>query len=228
MRSETFYSRLVTLVITCLAFIAFGAIADDDMPSSGFLPAAMEGKLEQVELSDGRKAMRWISPEVTKTNYDAVMVDRVIYYPAPNPGPQVSSSALENIATYLTEALRKQLATSVKVVDKAGPRVLRMQPAITAVVVEQEGLSVKDVVPVHLLFSAAKAATGKMAEDVKAMVEVRITDSMTRDDRAAVKMDIKGEQLKGEKDQLTVDDFKKALDKRAEVGAGALREALSR
>lgn len=228
MKSEAIYIRLVTLAITCLAFVTFGAVADEEMPSSGFLPAAMEGKLEQVELSDGRKAMRWISPELTKANYDAVMVDRMIYYPAPNPGPQVSSSALQGIADYLTEALRKHLATSVKVVDKAGPRVLRMQPAITAVVIEQEGLSVKDVVPVHLLFSAAKAATGKMAEDVKAMVEVRITDSMTRDYRAAVKMDIKGEQLKGEKDQLTVDDFKKALDKRAEVGANAVREALSK
>jgi hypothetical protein len=227
MKSEAIYIRLVTLAITCLAFVTFGAVADEEMPSSGFLPAAMEGKLEQVELSDGRKAMRWISPALTKANYDAVMVDRVIYYPAPNPGPQVSSSALENIADYLTESLRKYLGTSVKVVDKAGPRVLRMQPAITAVVVDKEGLSVKDVVPVHLLFSAAKAATGNMAEDVTAMVEVRVTDSMTRDYRAAVKMNVEGEQLKGEKDQLTVGDFKKALDKRAEVGANAIREALS-
>jgi len=227
MKSEAIYIRLVTFAITCLAFVTFGAVADEEMPSSGFLPAAMEGKLEQVELSDGRKAMRWISPALTKANYDAVMVDRVIYYPAPNPGPQVSSSALENIADYLTESLRKYLGTSVKVVDKAGPRVLRMQPAITAVVVDKEGLSVKDVVPVHLLFSAAKAATGNMAEDVTAMVEVRVTDSMTRDYRAAVKMNVEGEQLKGEKDQLTVGDFKKALDKRAEVGANAIREALS-
>ena len=227
MRSETISSRLVALVITCLTFVASGAVADD-MPSSGFLPASMESKLQQVELSDGRKAMRWISPEFTKANYDAIMVDRVIYYPAPNPGPQVSSSALENIADYLTEALRKHLGASVKVVDNAGPRVLRMQPAITAVLVDKEGLSVKDVVPVHLLFSAVKAATGNMAEEVTAMVEVRITDSMTRDDRAAVKMHVEGEKLKGEKDQLTVDDFKKALDKRAEVGANAVREALSK
>ncbi len=227
MRSEAISTRLVALVITCLAFVTSGAVADD-MPSSGFLPASMESKLEKVELSDGRKAMRWISPEFTKANYDAIMIDRVIYYPAPNPGPQVSSSALEGIADYLTEALRRHLGESVKVVDKAGPRVLRMQPAITAVVLDQEGLSVKDVVPVHLLFSAAKAATGNMAEEVTAMIEVRITDSMTRDDRAAVKMDIAGEKLKGEKDQLTVDDFKKALDKRAEVGANAVREALSR
>ena len=228
MRSEVKYPRLVVLMIACLAFVTFGAVADDDTPSSGFLPADIEAKLQEVELSDGRDSMRWISPELNKANYDAVMVDRVIYYPAPNPGPQVSSSALENIAGYLTEALRKHFGEKVKVVDQAGPRVLRMQPAITAVVIDQEGLSIKDVVPVHFLFTAAKSATGNMAEDVKVMVEARITDSMTRDNRAAVKMSVKGEKLKGEKDQLTVEDFKKALDKRAEAGANAVLEALSK
>lgn len=227
MSAKTIVNRPIYLFIAMLAFIAAGAVAGDHS-SSGFLTPAIEAKLEKVTLSDGRKVMRWSSPELNGKNYDAVMVDRVVYYPAPNPGPQVSSSVLEQVADFLTESMRKNLGTAVKVVDQAGPRVLRVQPAITSVVVEEEGLSAKDIVPVHLLFSAASAATGKMDENVTVMAEFRVTDSMTRDYRAAVKMDIKGEQLKGKDDQLTLKDLQKSLDERAAVGATELREALSR
>ncbi len=96
----------------------------------------------------------------------------------------------------------------------------------SCVIIEKEGLSAKDIVPVHLLFSAAKSASGAMDEDVTAMVEVRVNDSMTREVRAAVKMRVKGEQLSGAKDQLTLEDFKASLDRRAKVAAEELAEAL--
>ncbi len=226
MKNVTPIRQMTAVLAMCFAFTA-GATADD-VPSSGFLAPGIEAKLEDVELSDGRKVKRWISSEVTKANYDAVMVDRVLYYPAPNPGPQVSSSALEEIADYLTDALRSNLGASVKVVDKGGPRVLRIQPAITAVMVKQKGLSAMDVVPVHLLFTSVKKASGEMDETVKAMVEVRVTDSVSTDTVAAVKMDIEGQDLKSAKDQLTVDNFKKQLEHRAKVGADSVREALTR
>jgi hypothetical protein len=226
MKNVTPTRRIAAVLTLCFAFAA-GATAAD-APSSGFLAPEVEAKLGDVELSDGRTAKRWISSDLNKQNYNAVMVDRVLYYPAPNPGPQVSSSALEDIADYLTDALRRHLGESVKVVDKGGPGVLRMQPAITAVTFKQEGLSAMDVVPVHLLFTSIKKASGEMDETVKAMVEVRITDSVSTDYVAAMKMDIKGEKLKSDKDQLTVENFKKALDHRAKVGADSVREALSK
>jgi hypothetical protein len=83
------------------------------------------------------------------------MIDRAIFYPAPNPGPQVSSSTLDGISQYLTDTMRKKMGAKVSVVDKAGPGVLRMQ---------------------------------------------------------AVKLDLKGEQLKNEKAQLTVEDFQNSMD----------------
>jgi hypothetical protein len=54
--------------------------------SSGFISSAVESKLKEVKLSDDRKAQRWISTDMTRANYSAVMVDRVIFYPTPNPG----------------------------------------------------------------------------------------------------------------------------------------------
>ena len=45
--------------------------------------------------------------------------------------------------------------------------------------------------------------------------------------RAAIKCRIKGKKLAGDKDQLTLDDFKQALDEGAAAGALELQRALS-
>ena len=228
MKIPTFVSSSqVTRLIFVLASIFSGvAVAGEGAPSSGFLAPAVEAKLSEVKLADDRKVKRWISADMTSANYKAVMVDRVIFYPAPNPGPQVSSSTLEAIAGYLTDSLRKKIGENVTVTDTAGPGVLRMQPAITAVVVKKEGLSAKDIIPVHLLFSAASAASGHMDEDVTAMIEVRVTDSVSGDYRAAVKMDLPGKKLKNKSAKLSLQDFQKSLDTGAAGGAAAIHDAL--
>lgn len=229
MKLPTFIpSSLVAGLIVAVAGVSSGiATAGESVPSSGFISPAVESKLKEVKLSDHRTVQRWISADMTRANYKAVMVDRVIFYPAPNPGPQVSSSTLEDIADYLTDALRKQLGKKVTVSDTAGPGILRMQPAITAVVVKKQGLSAKDIIPVHLLFSAAKAASGHTDDDVTAMIEVRVTDSVSGNYRAAVKMGLKGNKIKDKTDQLTLRDLQKALDAGAAGGAKAIQEALA-
>jgi len=92
--------------------------ADLGGKSSGFLDPSIESQMQQVEIGDGTKVMRWKSPALAAGDYQAVMIDRVIFYPAPNPGPQASSKTLEEIADYLTDALRRDLGKDVKVVDK--------------------------------------------------------------------------------------------------------------
>ena len=226
--SKNISRGLFTGLFTLLTCSVSGIVAaTDKTPSSGFIPPAVETKLTKVKLDGDRSAMRWISTDLTRSNYQSVMVDRAIFFPAPNPGPQVSSSTLEAIAQYLTDALRKKIGEKVTVVDTAGPGVLRMQPAITAVVVKKEGLSAKDIIPVHLLFSAASAASGHMDEDVTAMIEVRVTDSVSGDYRAAVKLDLKGKQLKNATDQLTLQDFQQSLELGAAGGATAISQALA-
>ena len=200
-----------------------------EAPDSGFIPAAVAGKMEEVKVDDKHKAKRWINTEMTGDKYKAIMIDPVIFYPAPDPSPQVSSSVLKQIADYLTDSLRRQIGAHLNVVDQAGPGVLRMQPAMTAVTVKKEGLSPLDVLPVHLAFSAAKAATGNTDETVTAMIEVRITDSVSRSDQAAVTVGIESStQLENEKDQLTLKDFEYALDQSATRASNAIVKALGR
>jgi hypothetical protein len=201
------------------------AAADEKAASSGFLDASVEAKMKEVKLDSGRKVTRWISRDLNGKNYTAIMVDRAIYYPAPNPGPQVSSSTLDAIAQHLTYTLKTRLGEGVSVVDKAGPGVLRLQPAFTAVTVEKEGLSAVDVLPVALLFHAAKSASGSSNHETRAQLEVRITDSASGDYRAAVKTDLEGKKI-DEDAQLSLADIQKVLDKAAADGASTIIKAM--
>jgi hypothetical protein len=219
---------IIGLVFTLTSILGVGTALAEQQPSSGFLDPAIEAKLKTTKLPDGKTVKRWVSSEVNRKNYHAIMVDRVIFYPSPNPGPQISSSTLEAISQHFTYSLRQQMGKKITVVDKAGPGVLRMQPAITAVTVKREGLSAKDVLPVHLLFSAASAASGKMDEDVITNIEVRLTDSMSSATLAAVQMALDGKQLSGKTAQLQLQDLQEVLDTAAKNGAGTISAALSR
>jgi hypothetical protein len=219
---------IIGLVFTLTSILGVGTALAEQQPSSGFLDPAIEAKMKKAKLPSGKTAMRWFSSEVNRKNYQAIMIDRVIFYPAPNPGPQISSSTLDAIAQHFTYNLRQKMGDKVSVVDKAGPGILRMQPAITAVTVKKEGLSAKDILPVHLLFSAASSASGHMDENVTTMVEVRVTDSVSGENRGAAKFALEGKQLKGEKDQLQLQDLQGALDTAAANGAGAVQQAMSR
>jgi hypothetical protein len=199
--------------------------ADEKAASSGFLDASVEAKMKRVKLKSGREVTRWISSDLNGKNYTAIMVDRAIYYPAPHPGPEVSSSTLDAIAEHLTYTLKARLGKGVSVVDKAGPGVLRLQPAFTAVTVDKEGMSAVDILPVALLFHAAKSASGGSSYETKAQLEVRVTDSTSGDYRAAVKIDLEGKKIdKGA--QLSLEDVQKVLDEAAADGASTLIKAM--
>jgi hypothetical protein len=218
-------------LVTGLALLLAGSLSAGvqaaDNKSSGFLSPSIEAKLQKGKLANGNAVMRWVSSELNSRDYQAIMVDRIIFYPTPNPGPQISSSTLDAIAQHLTYTLRQKIGAKIPVVDKAGPGVLRMQAAITAVTAKKEGLSAKDILPVHLLFSAATSASGKMNEDVVARVEARVTDSVSGQMRAAAIVTLEGKQLQGKKDQLQLQDLQQALDTAASDSAATLHNAMA-
>ena len=222
----SFRGPVAGLVILLASVWAGGVVAADKVKSSGFLDAAVEAKLKEFKLPDGRKFNRWRSPQTNRDNYQSIMVDRVIFYPSPHPGPQISSSTLDAIADHLTYTLRQKIATVAPVVDQAGPGVLRLQAAITSVTAETEGMSAKDILPVMFVFSAASSAAGTKNEDVTSIVEMRLTDSMNGEYRAAAIMNLEGKQLKGKKDNLQLQDLQKALDLAADDSAYVLHDAI--
>jgi hypothetical protein len=216
---------LTLATVVAILFSAWTVAADQPAAVSGFLDPQVQARLQKEKLSDGRHVMRWISSSVNRKNYKAVMVDRAIYYPQPTPGPQISSSTLAAITDHLTYTLKSKLGEGVSVVDKAGPGVLRIQPAFTAVSVEKEGMSAADIIPIHLLFTAAKHASGSADYDTKAQLEVRITDSVSGAYMGAATMNMKGKTINKDA-QLTLVDVQKSLDEVAGDGAQAISTAL--
>lgn len=222
-----FRSLSAIMVVLLSALSAAAAVANETTESSGFIDPAIEPELSAKKLPDGREFQHWRSPQTTPENYQSIMVDRVIFYPAPHPGPQISSSTLESIADYLTRTLRQKVGAKVTLVDKAGPGVLRLQAAITSVTVKEEGINKPtDVLPVMLVFSAASSAAGTKDEDVTAVLELRATDSVSGEYRAAGVMKLEGEQLEGRKDELQLKDMQHVLDQAAGDSAHVIENSL--
>jgi hypothetical protein len=213
--------RLASLLTAALLLSPLSSGAET-AKSSGFLQPGIEAQLVKSKLPNGREIMVWMSPEFSKKNYQGIMVDSVAFYPAPDPGPQISSSTLDGIVAYSTKELREKVGAQLNLVDKAGPGVVRLQAVYTAVTTKQEGMSAMDVIPVHFLFSAAKSASGEADMNVAAHLELRITDSISGEYRAAGRLELTGEKLKNSKQNLKVEDLQESINAAATGGAQML------
>ena len=214
------------MAIAMISVSSFNALAED-MPNSGFLgDDSVYNKLEKVELEGKSKGKRWIGPKLAPANYTSVLVEDVILYPAPEPTDQVSAETLAQISQYLSQSLRQKVGDRVKLADASGPGVLKMEPAVTGVLVKTEGMKAYEVVPVAAIFGAAKAATGTRDRDVKVFIEVKLVDSQSGELVGAILREAEGEDLKGKKDQLTLDDMRDSLDGMTDDGSAHLGDAL--
>jgi hypothetical protein len=199
------------------------AWADDEARNSGFLgDDSVYARLQEVEIHKGAKGKRWFAPHLNSENYQSALVDDVVLYPKPEPGPQVSAETLEEIQKYLSSELRGKIAAVIPSADAAGPGVLQIQTAVTGVDVAGEGLHVTELIPVSAIFHGVQAARGKRKEDVQVFVEVKLLDSESGELVGAVVRQIEGEKLKGKKDQLTLADMQDSLNQVSEDSAGAL------
>ena len=87
-----------------------GCASQTPTPSeySGFL--SDYSQLKPAQSASGAPVMRWVSPDFTLEKYRSVLVERPHFYPAPTPNAQVSQQTLDEIALYLQQAMRLELA----------------------------------------------------------------------------------------------------------------------
>ena len=119
----------VVLAATMLAAYAIGTCAAED---SGFLRDY--SNLEETKDAQGRIIYRsWVSTKLTPAKYDAVLLDPIVYYPEPRPTDQISAETLQEILAYSNDLHKRSVANRFRVVDRAGPGVVRIRTAFTAV-----------------------------------------------------------------------------------------------
>ena len=97
---------------------------------------------------------------------------------------------------------------------------------MTGVAVKTESMKAYEVVPVAAIFGGIKAMSGKRDRDVHVFLEARLVDSQSGELIGAVLRRVAGEDLKGKKDQLTLEDMQGSLDQVSDDAAGALGKVL--
>ena len=135
----------------------------------------------------------------------------------------MSAETLQQILAYSNDTYKRSVSQRFRVVDRAGPGVLRIRIAFTGVAAQGEGLKPYQYVPIAFVATmAARAATGTPQ---RAFIEVETegTDSVTGEllahesaggDRRAPGQ-VAGQQV------ITLDTVKPLLD---ELAAGAFPE----
>lgn len=144
----------------------------DTTQNSGFLR-------DYSNLPPGRSLRTWVSPKLTPANYNAILLDPLVFYPEPRPSEQVSAATLQQILAYANDALRRSLSQRFRVVDRPGPGVLRIRAAFTSIATQEEGLKPYQYVPMAFVATmATRAATGT-PQQAFVVIEVEGTDSVT-------------------------------------------------
>ncbi len=199
----------------------------DEPQHSGYLTEDVYQKLELVEIREGDAAQRWMSPQLNFANYKTLLVDDVVLYPEPEPGPQVSQETLDAASAYFTGSMKEKMGAVMTLANEPGPQTLRVQAAITGVEIKTEGMKAYEVVPVAAIFGGVKALTGNRAREVHVYLEVKLTDSESGDLVGAVVRRMEGEELKNKKEQLELAHLQPDLDTAATDASDAMSGMLA-
>ncbi|SAL03762.1 hypothetical protein AWB81_06501 [Caballeronia arationis] len=206
----------IAVIAAMLGGCASSPSQTDVTQDSGFLR-------DYSNLPPGRSVRTWVSPKLTPANYNAILLDPLVFYPEPRPNPQVSAETLQQILAYSNETLKRSLGQRFRVVDRPGPGVLRLRAAFTSVAAQGEGLKPYQYVPMAFVATMAlRSATGT-PQEAYVVIEVEGTDSVTGEllgQRVRVGT---GERLAKVADQkvITLDTIKPLLD---ELANGAFPE----
>jgi hypothetical protein len=177
---------------------------------SGFL--GDYSQLQPAQSASGAPVMRWISPELDLQRYRSVVVEKPLFYPAPQPNPQVSQQTLDAIATYLQQAMQRELTGRLRIVNQADQDSLVLRSAISAVSLSAEGLKVYEVVPIALVAAAASTAAGTRDLNSEIYIELEAIDGRNSQPMARVVRKGHGLQLENDSTQLRLEDIKPVLD----------------
>ncbi|MBS1190506.1 MAG: hypothetical protein H6R10_2298 [Rhodocyclaceae bacterium] len=199
------------LALTIGALLSAASLAEEGQ--SGFL--GDYSALTKTTDAAGDTVMRYVNPNLKPGAYQQVMIDPTQYYPVPAPTKQVSADTLEEIRNYVDRGLREKLGTKVTLASQPGPGVLRIRPAITAVVPQTPGLKPYQVLPIAFVVTAAKGRGKEAAINM----EVEAVDSVTGERMGASMRRGVGAKLANDKAPLTLRDVQPLLDRWIDTGA---------
>jgi hypothetical protein len=204
-----------------LGIVVLGAMLGAGLAASAFAADGDSGFLKDYsQLTEGKDLLGntrrvWISPKFTRENYQKILMERVSFYPAPEPSQQVPRTTLNDIRDYGDAALRKTIASVLPMTDKPGPGVARVRVALTSVAVDKS-LKPYQLLPTALIFTAVTRATGVAELKAKLFVESEITDSVTGEPLARAMRHAEGVEVKAD-EKLMLQKVQSRIDAWAEA-----------
>jgi hypothetical protein len=207
--------------VVLLAVILGGWTTRPDAQDSGFLRDY--SSLQETKDAQAKSIRAWKSPKLTPEHYNAVLLDPLVFYPEPRPSEHVSAETLQQILAYANDVYKQSLSRNFRVVDRAGPGVLRIRVAFTSVAAQGEGLKPYQLIPVAFLATMASRAAKGVPQRAFIVLETEGTDSVTGELLGLRVRVGTGERLAKFADQnvITLDTVKPLLD---ELAASAFPE----
>ncbi len=203
--------------VTCVVALAYVSTAVAQDRDSGFLRDYT--RLEAGKDSKGVPIRNWVSAKFTPANYNALLLDPIVFYPEPQPSEKVSAVELQRMLAYVNEVYRQAVSKRLNLVDRPGPGVVRLRIALTSVAANEEGLKPYQLIPLAFLATmASRAAKGGAPQRALIIVEAEATDSTTGELLASRVRVGTGERLAraANVDVVTLDAVKPILDELAE------------
>ncbi|MGF1756472.1 DUF3313 domain-containing protein [Photobacterium sagamiensis] len=204
--------RFLFVMLFCVAVVACTSKIAEEKEFSGFLSDYSQLKSTKSFEEEGAPVLLWVSPVLPERSYTKVMIDPVVLYPAPQPGPQIRSEVLTGIQVYLDKAVREEVGKKYEIVDERGKDVVRVRAAITGVKTSVEDLAAYEYIPIALVLAGASTAAGTRDELVEIFLEAEMIDSLSGEKLAAGIRKGLGEPVESDEAQVELENVRPVLD----------------
>ncbi len=128
---QSIAGKLGIILVSAGMAVGLPATAGAQDQDSGFLRDY--ARLQETKDAAGNTIRAWASPKLAPDNYNAIMLDPLIFYPEPRPSERVSAQALDQILNYTNDVLRQSMGARFKLVNTPGPGVARIRAAFSGV-----------------------------------------------------------------------------------------------
>lgn len=200
-----------------MALLISGCATSTTVPKeqfSGYL--GDYSKLKLVKDETGHDVLRWKSRKLKRGRYSKLILDPIVFYPAPRPSSQVSINTLYDMRKYMDKTWVREVGKVITLTNKPGPGVLRLRTAITGATTVAEGLKGYEYIPVALVVSGATAAAGGRNREAFVVIEAELIDSRTGERLVMGVRKHKAEKLlENDKEQLTLGHVRSMLNQLA-------------
>ena len=211
-RSTYFHSILLFFVVCSIYLVGCSSSeTTEEEEFSGFL--SDYSQLEKGRSLDGQAVvLKWVSPMLPFRQYTKVMIDPVVIYPTPQPGPQLRAEVLKSMLAYINKAVEQEVSRDYEVVTQPGPDVVRLRSAITGVKTKAEDLEAYEYIPIAFALASVQTATGTRDEVVEIFLEAELLDSSTSERLAAAVKKGFGKPVESSSDQVELENVRPVLD----------------